>query len=466
MKKRLQNSPFGPRTKEWAQRWLKRESYGQVGLSLFNLPPIIEQANNDILIDADGKEYIDLLAGFSVSSLGECNQEITSRIEEQAEKLVHYFDFPHPERIKLSERLAEITPVREDARVAYGVTGSDAVELAVRAARYHTGRQMILTPYGDYHGVTYGTMSTTGKGGMWSYFYPVPPQDSGVSYFPFPYSYRSPFGQAPEGENQEKYTLDKLECYLEYYFESKESPYRNPKTGVTNVAAFLVSPMQCSAGYIIPPEGYLKMLRKFTDKYGVLLIVDEIQTGLGRTGKLWATKWEDVQPDILLTSKALGGGLPLSAVVANSSILKSWGPGAHVSTQAGNVLACAAANKVLDIINNNEFLRSVREKGNYFANKLKRLQDEYALIGDIDHRGLFIGIELIKDKKTKEPAIDEAEYVLQKSVEEGLLFEKGGYFYNRLQLIPPLTIKMETIDRVINIFDKIFGYVEQNFSRR
>jgi len=464
IKRRLASTPFGEKAKTWARRWLEVESHGQVGLALFNLPPIVERAENDILVDVDGKEYVDLLAGFSVSALGECNREITEVIQKQATKLVHYFDLPHPERIKLAEKLVQIVPIKGGkARVAFGVTGSDAVELAIRAARYYTGRPFILTAFGDYHGVTYGTMSLTGKGGMWAYFYPIPPQDTAVGYFPFPYPYQCPFGRPPEGKSEEEWCLERLEEYLEYYFGSKESPYREVKNDITNVAAFVVEPFQSSAGYIIPSPGYLKLLRKLADKYGILLIVDEIQTGLGRTGKLWATEWEGVEVDMLLTSKALGGGLPLSAVVARADILEAWGPGAHVSTQAGNVLACAAANKVLEVIANEDFLAEVRRKGDYFYNGLKELQDRHSLIGHINAKGLYIGLELVKDRETREPAPEEASFILEECVKEGMVFEKGGYFHNRFQLIPPLTIRKSTIDRALEIFDKAFTAAKKRF---
>ncbi|MGY4706978.1 aspartate aminotransferase family protein [Candidatus Bipolaricaulota sp. J31] len=465
--RRIAGSPFGEKGKEWARRWLAAESYGQVGLALFNLPPIVERADNDILVDVDGKEYIDLLAGFSVSALGNCNPELAEVISTQSRKLVHYFDLPHPERIKLAERLIEITPIKgKKARVIFGVTGADAVELAVRAARYYTGRPFILTAFGDYHGVTYGTLSLTGKGGMWAYFYPIPPQDSAVGYFPFPYPYQSPFGPPPEGVSEEEWCLERLEAYLEYFFGSKESPYREVKADITNVAAFVVEPFQSSAGYIIPSPGYLRLLRRIADKYGILLIVDEIQTGLGRTGKLWATEWEGVEVDMLLTSKALGGGLPLSAVVARADILEAWGPGAHVSTQAGNVLACAAANRVLDVITHEEFLTEVRRKGEYFYNGLKELQSRHPLIGHINARGLYIGLELVRDRETREPAPEEAAFILEECVKAGMVFEKGGYFHNRFQLIPPLTIRESTIDRALEIFDTAFTSAEKKFGLR
>ena len=465
IEERFRKAAIGEESEKWARRWLEVESYGQVGLALFNLPPIVERAENDILVDVDGKEYVDLLAGFSVSALGECNREITEVIQKQAAKLVHYFDLPHPERIKLAERLVEIAPIKGGrARVAFGVTGADAVELAVRAARYYTGRPFILTAFGDYHGVTYGTMSLTGKGGMWAYFYPVPPLDTAVGYFPFPYPYQCPFGRPPAGQSEEEYCLKRLEEYLEYYFQSKESPYREVKADITSIAAFLVEPFQSSAGYIIPSPGYLKLLRRLADKYGILLIVDEIQTGLGRTGKLWASEWEDVEVDMLLTSKALGGGLPLSAVVARAEILEAWGPGAHVSTQAGNVLACAAANKVLEVITNDDFLNEVRRKGGYFYNGLKELQRRHPLIGHINAKGLYIGLELVRNQETREPATEEAAFILEECVKEGMVFEKGGYFHNRFQLIPPLTIRESTIDRALEIFDRAFSAAGKRFS--
>ena len=465
IEKRFSKSSLGENSKVWARRWLDVESYGQVGLSLFNLPPIIERAKGgDILVDVDGKEYVDLLSGFSVSVLGECNEEVTKVIKEQAGKLVHYFDFPHPERIKLAEKLVRLTPIKGGkARVAFGVTGSDAVELAVRAARYYTGRPFILTAYGDYHGVTYSTMALTGKGGMWAYFYPVPPLDTAVGYFPFPYPYQCPFGRAPAGESDEEWCLKRLEEYFEYYFQSKESPYREVKTDITNVAAFVVEPFQSSAGYIMPSFGYLQLLRRLADKYGILLVVDEIQNGMGRTGKLWATEWEDVQVDMLLTAKAIGGGLPLSAVVARADILESWGPGAHVSTQAGNVLACAAGNVVLDAVSKEDFLRGVRERGEYFVKGLQELQRRHPLVGHINSKGIYIGVELVRNQETREPASEEATLVRDECVKEGMVFEKGGYFHNRLQLIPPLTIRKSTIDRALEIFDHAFSIAEKHF---
>ncbi len=457
LKERIDKSPFGEKTKELARKWSEYESLGGVGWGVFDVTPIIERGEGAYLYDADGKEYLDLLAGFSVSSLGECNQEITRIIREQAGTLTHYFDFPHVERLKLAEKLVKNSKIKKRTRVVFGVTGSDAIELAVRAARYATGQPYILTAYGDYHGVTYGTMGLTGKGGMQPYFYPILP-DKAVGYFHFPYCYRCPYDKEYPG--CEMYCMKSFESLL----DSKESPYTDGAHGINNVAAILVETFQSSAGYYIPPVEYLQELRRITNKFGMLLIVDEIQAGLGRSGKLWAFEHSEIEPDMIATSKALGGGLPISAVIAKSDILTEWGPGAHVSTQAGNVLACAAGNYVLDVVASEEFLKKVNEIGSYFLDGLKDLEKRHQIIGHIDNKGIYTGIELVNDRKTKEPAVQASTYVRDRSVAEGLLFEKGGYYHNRLQLIPPLNIDKSELDRVIAIFDKIFREAEKEFN--
>ncbi len=448
---RIESSPFGDKSKALARKWAQYESFGGVGWGIFDVTPIIERAQGAYLYDADGKKYLDLLAGFAVNALGECNKEITKIIQEQASKLTHFFDFPHVERIKLAEKLSKHSKITGKTRVMFGVTGSDGIELAVRAARYFTGNPYILTAYGDYHGVTYGTMGLTGKGNMQPFFYPVLP-DKAIGYFQFPHEYRNEPGHA-------------MDCIKDFekLLDSKESPYTDGVNGICNVAAILVSPFQSSAGYYIPPAEYLQELRRMADKFGMLLIVDEIQTGLGRSGKLWAFEHSGIEPDMIVTSKALGGGLPISAVIARDEILTEWGPGAHVSTQAGNVLACAAGNYVLDVVTGDEFLKKVNEIGSYFVEGLKGLQKKHTILGWIDNKGIYTGLELVRDRKTKEPASKEATYIRDRCVAEGLLYEKGGYYHNRMQLIPPLNITRDEIDRVIEIFDRVFGEAEKKF---
>jgi len=456
LQERIKNAPFGEKTKNLAKKWAEFESYGGVGWGIFDVTPIIVKAKGAYLYDADGKEYLDLLAGFSVSSLGECNEEITKIIQNQAATLTHFFDFPHIERVKLAENLVKNSKIKSKTRVVFGVTGSDGIELAVRAARYYTGLPYILTAYGDYHGVTYGTMGLTSKGNMQPYFYPILP-DKAVGYFHFPYCYRCPFDKEYPGCNM--YCMKSFERLL----DGKESPYTDGVNGICSIAAFLVEPFQSSAGYFIPPAGYLQELRRIADKFGILLIVDEIQAGLGRSGKLWAFEHSEIEPDMFVTSKALGGGIPIAAVVAKEDILKEWGPGAHVSTQAGNVLACAAGNYVLNTISTADFLKKVNETGAYFMDGLRQVEKDHKIVGHIDNKGIYTGLELVMDRKTKEPAAKATTYVRDRGVEEGILFEKGGYFHNRMQLIPPLNIERSELDRVVKLLDKIFGEAEKKF---
>jgi 4-aminobutyrate aminotransferase-like enzyme len=257
-----------------------------------------------------------------------------------------------------------------------------------------------------------------------------------------------------------------MDCIKEFeeLLDSKESPYTDGVHGICNVAAILVSPFQSSAGYYIPPVEYLQELRRIADRFGMLLIIDEIQTGLGRSGKLWAFEHSGIEPDMIVTSKALGGGLAISTVIARGEILEEWGPGAHVSTQAGNVIACAVGNYVIDTVSSANFLQKVNEVGKYFLDGLRDLEKRHPIIGYIDNRGLYTGVELVRDRNTKEPAVQESTYVRDRCVEEGLLYEAGGYYYNRMQLIPPLTIKKKELDRVLEIFDKVFGEAEKKYA--
>jgi 4-aminobutyrate aminotransferase-like enzyme len=211
--------------------------------------------------------------------------------------------------------------------------------------------------------------------------------------------------------------------------------------------------MQASAGYIIPGEGYLPGIRELCDEFGFLWIDDEIQAGMGRSGKLWACEHEGVAPDMIVVSKGLASGLPISAVVATDEIAASWGPGAHVATFAATPLAAAAANATLDVMEREDLVVRAAEIGAYFAERLRELQERHPILGWIDARGLFIGLEFVRDRATKEPAVEEATWILDHCVREGLLFEKGGYLYNRFQLIPPLTIDRDEIDRAVDILD-------------
>ncbi len=451
---RVAQSGYGPASQQILREHVRHESTGQVGFALFGCPPAIVRGRGALVWDADGKEYVDMLAGFSVSNTGHCHPAVTAAVTGQAGQLMHYFDLPGDQRERLAARLAALAPGEAKRRVIFGTTGADAAELAIRLARWYTGAPLILSAYGGYHGTTGATMAATAKGGMWAFYYPVLPADSGHAKIPFSYPYRCPAGAPPE--RCAEACLD----FTRRMLQGKESPFTEHRGGVSNVAAILLEPMQASAGYIIPGDGFLAGIRELCDEFGFLLIDDEIQAGMGRSGKMWACEHESVVPDLILTSKGLASGLPISAVIADDEIAASWGPGAHVGTFAASALASAAANATLDVYESERLVDRAAEVGGYFAEQLRALQERHPILGWIDARGLFVGLEFVRDRATKEPAIEEAAWMLDFCVREGLLFEKGGYYYNRFQLIPSLVIEKDLIDRAVDILDRAMTMAE------
>lgn len=457
LKRRVKASSLGPKSKEILEKLLNVESNCQVGFSLWDCPPVIEQGKGATVFDADGKRYIDLIAGFSVNNTGLCHPEVVEVIKSQSEKLIHYFDLPNIPRVELSGKIVKITPGDFAKKVIYAVTGSEAVEVAIRLARWYTGKQIVLNPYGEYHGITMGTMGLTGKAGIRMYYYPLLPAENGIFHFPYAYCYRCPYGK--------EYPSCEIQCikFLEELFESKESPFRNPPSGIHNVAAILVEPMLASGGYIVPPDEFLLGLERICRKYDILFIVDEVQAGMGRSGKMWAIEHSGATPDMITIAKSIAGGIPLSMIVGRREIMDSWGPGAHLSTFAATPLACAAGNKVLEIMGREGFLRGVEEKGKYMLDGLLELKKRHPILGDVRGKGFFVGIEFVKDRKTKAPAAKEASFILRECLKEGLVVQRSGFYLNRFHLIPPLVISREEIEEVLKTFDLVFRRAEEKF---
>ncbi len=457
---RVEASPYGPKAKKYLKRWIEVESTGEVGFALWSCPPLIEKGSGAKVVDPDGKEYIDCINGFSASNLGICNSEVVDAIREQAGKLIHYFDLPTPPRVELSEKLVRNIPGDFPKKVLYSSTGSEIIEAAMKLVRWYTGKPFILTAYGDYHGRTAGAQALTGKGGMWLYHYPVLPQDSGIFFFPYAYCYRCSFDKT--------YPACDLFCvkYLENLFESKEAPFRDPKADITNVAAIIIEPMQSSAGYIVPPKEYLVRLKELCDRYDIILVIDEIQSGMGRTGKMWAYEHSGIAPELVAIGKSLGGGIALSALIGREEILDSWGPAAHLGTFSGNALACAAGNKVLEIMERDNIPAKASEKGIYFLEGLKQIAKTHPLVGDTSGIGLYLALEFIKDQKTKEPAKKETSYMITECLKEGLICEPTGYYFNRFNLIPSLLIENDEIDQALAILDRVIARAEKKFGYR
>jgi len=444
----IEEKAAGPKSKEILKKSLKYESPAHIYYTLFECPPVVVKGLGAKVWDADGIEYLDMMSGFAVHNIGYGRPEVVETIRDACEKLIQYCELPHQSRAELAQKLVEITPGKHEKKVYYGVTGGEAVEVGMKFARYYTGRPMILSFYGGYHGRTFGAMNATSNAYM-RYFQGFP-LDIGVVHVPFAYCYRCVFGKT--------YPACDMQC-TRYVEELLSSPqygisYTGEEVKVSSVAAILVEPMQAHAGYISPPKEFLQNLRKIADEHEMLLMIDEIQTGWARSGRLWACELSEVTPDIMTVAKSVAAGIPMSAVIARSEIMDELGPAAHSTTFGGIPLAATVALVVIDIIMRERLWERARKMGDRFMKGWRELAEKYKIIGDVNGRGLFIGIELVEDKKTKEPAAKKNKILQMECFKRGLLYERAGYYGNRINLMPPLAIDEKEIDKSIEIFDQ------------
>lgn len=445
------------KNREGLTEFLTYEHPGDVLFTKWANPPIIERGRGNKIWDVDGKEYIDCICGMSSMNIGHGDTRIAKVLEEQYIKLSHWFDFPTPERAKLVKRLIEVTPGTYKKRVRLALGGSDAVENAIRAARNYTKKTHIISFYGAYHGQNTATMGYTAAGSMHRWYNPVPPADHCIERFPYAYCYRCPYGK--------EYGSCDMQCIktIDQLMSSGQSSLGNALINVNNVAALIVEPAQSSSGYIIPPKEFLIGLRELADKYGFLLIFDEIQTGMGRTGKMFASEHSGVVPDMTLIGKALGAGVPMSAVVARAEIFDDLAPGYIVSTYAGYALGCAVSNKVLDIFEEDDIVGNCAEVGEYLAKVMEEFMEKHPIIGTYSQKGVYLGIELVRDKETKEPAVKETAELVENMRDAGLLAQLNGYYNNRISFIPPLNIKSKDIDEIFDIMNRLVSQIEAKY---
>ncbi|NJE13221.1 leucine/methionine racemase [Thermococcus sp. LS2] len=406
-------------------------------------PIVGVKAKNAKVWDIEGREYIDFLSDAAVQNVGHNNERVVKAIKEQADKLIH-FTFIYGfsvEPLLLAEKLVEISPI-ENPKVVLGLSGSDANDGAIKFARAYTKRRTILSYSGSYYGATYGAMSITGLDFETR---ALVGELSDVHYIPFPDCYRCPFGQE-KGKCH-------FECisYLEYKFERE--------VYADGVATLFAEPIQGDAGMIVPPDDYFKKLKKILDEHGILLVVDEVQSGLGRTGKWFAIEHFGVVPDIITLAKPLGGGLPISAIVGREEIMESLPALGHTFTLSGNPVTSRAALAVIEEIEEKNLLKRAEELGEYTMKRLKKMQKEHELIGDVRGKGLMIGVDLVKDRETKERAFDEAKKVVWRAYELGLIlaFLHG----NVLRIQPPLTIEKELLDEGLDRLEQAIADVEE-----
>jgi 4-aminobutyrate aminotransferase len=401
-------------------------------------PTVIDHAQGAYIWDVDGNCFIDFHSGIGVCSTGNCHPQVVEAIKRQAEKAVHIAsaDFYHKPVGDLAQKMVEITPGGKDKRVFFANSGTESVEAAIKLARYSTRRPRMIAFIGAFHGRSMGALSLTcSKGTQRRYFSPML---SEVTHVPYAYCYRCPYNLA--------YGKCDMACvkFIEEVILQKVAP-------AEDVAAIVVEPIQGEGGYIIPPKEFHPMLKKICEKYGILLIMDEIQSGMGRTGKMFAIEHWNVVPDILVAAKAIASGMPLGACVASRKLM-SWEPGAHSTTFGGNPIACVAALKTIELLENG-LIKNAERVGKFIMKRLTKMKAKYEIIGDVRGKGLMIGIELVKSKKTKEKAGEYAEKVMQECFRNGLMLLTCGQ--SGVRFIPPLIIDEETADRGMDIFEKV-----------
>lgn len=400
-------------------------------------PLVVASGEGMYVFDVDGNRYLDFTAGVAVNTLGHCHPEITNAIWEQSSKFLHMAgtDFYYRLQSDLAEKLSEITPGKGRKVAFFTNSGTESVEAALKLARYYTGRPRIVAFISSFHGRTFGALSlTSSKPAQRRGFSPLL---SEVTHTPYAYCYRCPFNLEPKSCGTA--CVDFID---EWIFKKVAPP--------EDVAAIVVEPIQGEGGYIVPPPNYFKHLRKLCDKYGILLVVDEIQSGMGRTGKMFAIEHWGVEPDIICIAKGIASGLPLGAMVARAE-LHTWGKGAHANTFGGNPVACAAALKTIELLQNG-VMENARKMGGYLHNKLDRLTRKYDFIGEHRGIGLMQGLEFVKSKKTKEKAPELRNKIEQECFRRGLLILGCGD--NCLRFIPSLIVEKWHIDIAMDIFEE------------
>lgn len=402
-------------------------------------PLVIDKAKDCWVWDVDGKKYLDFSSFIAVSNVGHSNPEVVKAVKAQADKCVHNAgtDFYNELEVKLADELVKITPGNYAKRAFFTNSGTESVECALKLARWYKKRHRFIAFLDSFHGRTMGSLSlTASKIIQRDHFAPLVP---GVTHIPFAYCYRCAFGK--------EYPMCNMEC-LSYL----EDEILNTIVPPNEVAAVIVEPIQGEGGYIFPPKDYHKKLYKICKKNNFLYIADEVQTGFGRTGYMFASEHYGVKPDIMCLAKGIGAGLPLGACVAKKDIM-SWPPGAHASTFGGNPVSCAAALASISYIKKKKLYRNAERMGKIGMKFLKDLKEENDIVGDVRGMGLMLAMELVRDRKTKTPAKKETQKVLNRAFRQGLILLSCGV--STVRLIPPLTITREDLEKGLDILEKV-----------
>lgn len=438
---KIKVTPPGPKAKKIVERdaAVISPSFGRA------YPLVIERGEGNIVVDVDGNEFIDMNAGLAVCSVGHSHPKVIKAIKDQVDKFIHYSytDFFYDGYVNLSEVLHDLVPGKHKKKFFYGNSGAEAIEAAMKVSRWHSQRQGLLAYIGSFHGRTMGAVSlTASKPYQRRRFSPLVP---GVEHIFYPYCYRCPFHlECPDCNYA---CVDYIDEYLFHKYVPAEE-----------VAMLLAEPIQGEGGYVVPPDGYFRKLKKLLDENGILFAVDEVQSGIGRTGKWFAIEHWGVVPDIVCMAKGIAAGMPLG-VMASRADIQDWTPGSHASTFGGNPVSCAAALAVIDVIKSEKLLENSRREGAYIKKRLEEMMETHPMMGDVRGKGLMVGVELVKDKDTKEYAKQETEDVMMECFRQGLAIVNCGV--NVIRWMPPLTITRDLVDPSLEIFEKSLSKVEK-----
>jgi 4-aminobutyrate aminotransferase len=407
-------------------------------------PFVMDYGRGSEVWDVDGNRFLDFAAGIAVTSTGHSHPKVVKAIQTQAEQFIHISsDYYHEKWVALGEKLNSIAPFEEPAVAFMTNSGTESVEAAIKLARHSTGRSQFISFLGGFHGRTMGSLAfTASKSRYHQGFYPLM---NGVTHVPYPDPYR-PVLESRSGE----YYGETVVRYIEEQILDKVLPHQD-------VAGILVETIQGEGGYIIPAAGFYPALRKLCDKYGILLIVDEVQSGMGRTGKWWAIEQFAVEPDIVCVGKGIASGVPLGAIIARKSLI-SWTKGTHGNTFGGNPIACAAALATIELIEE-EFLLNTAQVGEYTLKALRTMMNHHESIGDVRGIGLMIGIEFVKDRKSREPDAVLRDKIIHLAFERGLLLLGCGK--SALRIAPALSISQGEIDEGIRMLEDVITFAEE-----
>ncbi|HET9693890.1 MAG TPA: acetyl ornithine aminotransferase family protein [Steroidobacteraceae bacterium] len=394
-------------------------------------PFVMSHGRGTEVWDVDGNRFLDFMSGIAVCSTGHSHPRVVEAVKTAADRFLHISsDFWHENMTALTERLARHAPMGEPVMSFLCQSGTEAVEGAIKLARYVTHRPRYLGFLGSFHGRTMGSLAfTSSKYTQQKGFAPTMP---GVTHVPYPNTYRPLFAGADQG----KAVLD----YIQMLFERNVPP--------SEVAAILVEPIQGEGGYLVPPDGFLAGLRQICDDHGILLIFDEVQSGVGRTGRMWASEHWGVRPDIMTSAKGLGSGMPIGAFIARKRVMEQWQRGSHGNTYGGNPLSCAAAIATLDLVSA-EYAAHAAKVGEYFMTRLRALQQDYPCIGDVRGRGLMIGVELIETDGSRAAARKLIDRLVTRAYHNGLLLLSCGV--STLRFMPPLVVTSDQVDEAVNL---------------